>query len=386
MQQRQSKKPNSSNRRGNTTASHIILAVLVLILAGVVVFQYVIANSSPGEEIGERTVTPRGDLADFEKTQIQIYESAVPSVVHVDTLDEPGHRDGRLEGRKRGSGSGFIWDKHGHIITNYHVVHQGKRWSVTLHDRTTWEAELKGVAPHKDIAVLKIKAPKSRLKPIDVGTSADLKVGQSTYAIGFPFGLEETYSTGVISGLQRTIKSITERQIRDVIQTDAAINPGNSGGPLLDSAARLIGMNTAIVSKTGVYSGIGFAVPVDEIRQFVPQLIKFGKVIRPGLGITYFSDAHVARLRLANRLSSEGVLVRDVMPDSAASKAGIQPTRYRAGRYSWGDLIVAVDGKKIRRTQDLFDILESLTIGKTVTISIIRNGQPMKTEATLQEL
>ncbi len=376
----QTQQPQFRTRVGST--ANVVMVLLVVLLSTIVIYQVV-----TGWSLGERAITPRGDLADVEKTQVAIYQKASPAVVHVisATVQNDGISD--AEFIPKGTGSGFLWDDSGHVVTNFHVVANGSAWSVTLHDRTVWPAKLVGIAPHKDIAVLEIRAPKSKLKPLLIGKSSNLQVGQNVYAIGSPYGLEETFSTGVISGLDRTIRSVTERKIRDVIQTDAAINPGNSGGPLLDSAGLLIGMNTAIVSPSGANAGIGFAVPVDEIRRIVPQLIQYGKVIRPGLGITVFSDRDLQELRDQKYIVESGVLVKEVTSKGAAKRAGMLPTRRDSqGRWLWGDLIVAIDDDEIRESQDLFDALERRKIGDTVAITVLRNGRRKTLKATLKEL
>ncbi len=229
--------------------------------------------------LNARAVTPRGELAAEEKTNTEIFKSASPSVVYITTLTERiNYQTKNVTEIPAGTGSGFIWDTAGHIITNFHVVqHANGASGVTLADHTQWTASLVGVAPDQDLAVLKIDAKASQLPPIPVGTSSDLQVGQCVFAIGNPFGLDQTLTTGVVSALGRTIPSATNVPIDEVIQTDAAINPGNSGGPLLDSAGRLIGINAAIYSPSGSSSGIGFAVPVDTVNRVVPELISTGK-------------------------------------------------------------------------------------------------------------
>jgi len=373
--------PVSVSRTGSS--ANVVLIVLVLLLSGIVIFQIV---SSSGGSDGERTVTPRGELADVEKSQIAIHRSAAASVVHVTSLAERNNGLFDPVVVRQGTGSGIIWDAAGHIVTNYHVIERANLWKVILHDRTVVDAKLIGTAPHSDIAVLKIKAKKSRLKPIAVGTSADLQVGQNAYAIGSPYGLDNTFSTGVISALGRTIKARTDRRIRDVIQTDAAINPGNSGGPLLDSAGRLIGVNTAIISPSGSSAGIGFAVPVDEVRRIVPQLIKFGKVIRPGLGITVLSNSAMDELREAGILRGNGVLVKEVFSGGAAEAAGILPTRQSDREILWGDLIIAIDGKPVKENGDLYDLLDRYKAGDTVTVTLFRKGQRKDVRVTLKDL
>ena len=309
-------------------------------------------------------------LALDEQTNIEIFENVRNSVVFITTseLQTDRYRRNVFEIPK-GSGSGFVWDEEGHIVTNYHVVHGADRILITL-DQETWEARPVGVAPDKDLVVLKIQAPTSALQPIALGTSHDLKVGQKVYAIGNPFGLDHTMTTGIVSALDREIQSITGTKIRDVIQTDAAINPGNSGGPLLDSAGLLIGVNTAIYSPSGVSAGIGFAVPVDTVRRVVPQLIRHGQEIRPRLGISTLDDATTRRLGI------KGVLVVEVFEGSPAHKAGLQPThRTRRGDLVFGDIVVGIDEQQIVTRGDLLDILDRLNLGDTIQLHLIRQNK-----------
>jgi S1-C subfamily serine protease len=278
-----------------------------------------------------------------------------------------------------GTGSGFVWDASGNIITNFHVIQNADAAQVTLADRSDWKARTVGVAPDKDLAVLRIDAPANRLRPIPLGSSKELQVGQSVFAIGNPFGLDQSLTTGVISALGREIESVTRRPIQGVIQTDAAINPGNSGGPLLDSAGRLIGVNTAIYSPSGASAGIGFAIPVDTVNSIVPELIRSGKITRPGLGI------QIAEEQIAERLGVNGVLVVDVAPGSAAAKAGIRPTRREAsGRVRLGDIITAVDGKKTESPNELFLTLEKYRVGDSVNVTLLRDGKSLQTKITLE--
>jgi S1-C subfamily serine protease len=327
-----------------------------------------------------RAVSPRGDLASAEKATIALFRQASPSVLHITAISV--QRDLftlNLYQIPEGTGSGFVWDHSGNIITNFHVIQNADVAQVTLGDQTTWKARRVGVAPDKDIAVLRIDAPTNRLQPIPIGTSKDLQVGQSVFAIGNPFGLDQSLTTGVISALGREIESVTRRPIQGVIQTDAAINPGNSGGPLLDSAGRLIGVNTAIYSPSGVSAGIGFAIPVDTVNRIVSELIRYGKVTRPGIGV------QVAEEQIADRLGVKGILIVDVVPGSAAAKAGIRPTRREgSGRVLLGDVVTAVDGKKVESPNELFILLENYKVGDVVNISLLRDGKNFQTKVTLE--
>ncbi len=318
-----------------------------------------------------RPIAPRSDLRPDEKATIALFHQASPSVVFITTLEM--RRDLfslDLHEIPRGTGSGFIWDHQGHVITNYHVIQGASSAQVTLADRTSYDAKLVGAAPEKDLAVLEIQAPEKELQPIPVGRSHDLAVGQSVYAIGNPFGFDQTLTTGVISALGREIESMAQIPIRDVIQTDAAINPGNSGGPLLDSSGRLIGVNAAIVSPSGSYAGIGFAIPVDTVNWVVPELIAHGRLVRPSLGVDLAND------RVTQNLGIEGALVVRVKPGSAAARAGIHPTRRdRRGRIELGDLIVALDGKPVASANDLLLRLERFKTGQTVKLTLEYDDQ-----------
>jgi S1-C subfamily serine protease len=327
-----------------------------------------------------RAIQPRGDLSEIEKTNIAIYKQTKPSVVHITSMSV--QRDEwslDVQEVPEGTGSGFIWDEGGHVVTNFHVIKDAKAAYVTLADHSTYRAARVGVAPDKDLAVLRIDAPKSKLAPIRIGTSEDLQVGQMAYAIGNPFGLDLTLTTGIISALGREIQSVTKRSIKNVIQTDAAINPGNSGGPLLDSEGRLIGVNTAIYSPSGSSAGIGFAIPVDEVNRVVPQLIKKGKLERPGLGAQFFND------QLARNLGvRKGALVYKVLPASPAARAGLRPTRRtRDGDILLGDVIIALDDKPVEKVNDLFDLLEKYKIGDSLTLKILRDDEEEKVQVTL---
>jgi S1-C subfamily serine protease len=357
--------------------------LLLFVALGVLAFYFWNRGDNglkPGAE--PRPITARGVLSDEEQTNIAIYKQAMSSVVHVTNLTAvPGAFNLDVQQIPKGTGTGFIWDEDGHIVTNYHVVQGADSARVTLSDHTTYQAKSIWSYPDKDIAVIWIDAPKSKMRPLAIGTSNDLQVGQITFAIGNPFGLDLSLTTGIVSALGREIDSAGGRPIQGAIQTSAAINPGNSGGPLLDSAGRLIGMNTAILSPSGTFAGIGFAVPVDVINEVVPQLISNGKVVRPRLGV------QLAEEQLAQQVGvDKGALIVKVVPNSAAAQAGLRGTRRDAnGRIVLGDIIVAVDGKPVANSKDLYKLLEARRVGDTVTLGIIRDGQQLDVKATLLE-
>ncbi len=349
------------------------LAVIVVVCMALWIFATPISRFISSYNAKPRAVTARGDLAADELNTIDIFRTNSPSVVYVTSIAlRRGLFSLNAVEIPHGTGSGFIWDDQGRIVTNYHVISDANRIQVTMADNTTWKATLVGASPDKDIAVLQIDAPKHLLKPIAVGSSTDLLVGQKVFAIGNPFGLDQTITSGIISALNREINTVTGRVIHGVIQTDAAINPGNSGGPLLDSAGRLIGVNTAIYSLSGAYAGIGFAVPVDIVNDIVPQLIKNGKIIRPGIGATFADE------RLAKRLGIEGVLILNVERGGPAEEAGLRPTMQYRGEIILGDIITAVAGTQIRSSEDLFTELERFKVGAEVPFLILRNGESLK--------
>jgi S1-C subfamily serine protease len=279
----------------------------------------------------------------------------------------------------QGSGSGFVWNKQGHIVTNFHVIYGANAIKVTLGDRSEHHAKLVGADPDHDLAVLQIQVPETTLEPLAIGTSQDLRVGQKVLAIGNPFGLDHTLTTGVVSALGRTIKSLSNRTIEGVVQTDAAINPGNSGGPLLDSAGRLIGVNTQIISPSGAYAGIGFAVPVDTVNRIVPELIRHGKLIRPGLGVSLVPDA------MARRWGIKGLVIGKVARGGSAERAGLKGARETpTGRIELGDIVVAVAGKPVMTIDELMDVLEHHKVGDQVVVEILRENRREKVTVTLQ--
>jgi len=355
------------------------LAILLLIAMGLWIIFNPLERKRFDPNAQSRAVTARGDLAADEKTTIEIFKNTSPSVVYITSiaLRRSLFSLNAVE-IPQGTGSGFVWDKEGRIVTNYHVISDANRIQVTMADKSVWKAVLVGAAPDKDLAVIQISAPSDILKPILIGDSSKLLVGQKVFAIGNPFGLDHTMTSGIISALGREIKAITGRIIRGMIQTDAAINPGNSGGPLLDSAGRLIGINTAIYSPSGAYAGIGFAVPVDEINRVVPQLIKNGKLIRPGIGVTLADE------RATKMLGIKGALILGVEGGSSAEKVGLQPTRQYQGDIVLGDIITAVNGKTVPSSDDLANEFEKFKVGDIVTLTIERNEQKIQVKIRLE--
>ena len=362
-----------------------ILAVLLLVVAGALVFTVIQQRRQPVQSVSiePRPIAQRPDdkLGADEKTTIEVFREFSRSVVHITSLEK--HRDRfnlNVAEIPQGTGSGFVWDQDGHVVTNFHVVQMGNSASVTLNDGTSYPAKIVGTAPDKDLAVLRIDAPRAKLLPLPIGKSSELLVGQKVLAIGNPFGLDQTLTTGVISGLGREIKSVTQRSIFDVIQTDASINPGNSGGPLLDSAGRLIGVNTAIYSPSGANAGIGFAVPVDTINTIVPQLIKHGKLTRPGIGINILSD------QIAQQQGIKGVVILGVTPGGAADAAGIVGTQQTAQGWVLGDVIVKLDNVEVAKSSDLFRALDARKVGDEVEVVLENQRQRRTVKVTLQAL
>jgi 2-alkenal reductase len=338
-----------------------ILVVLLIIAARPYIEDRLYSATEP------RAVEARGDLADYERTAIDIFDHVSPSVVQVVGMAGGGNpfQSNGQESEVQ-SGTGFVWDSAGHVVTNNHVVQGTSALAVRLASGEVDRASVVGTAPNYDLAVLRVEGATRLPGPIAVGSSGDLKVGQAAFAIGNPFGLDQSLTTGVISALRRRLPTSSGREIGNVIQTDAAINPGNSGGPLLDSSGRLIGVNTAIYSPSGSNAGIGFAIPVDVVNRVVPELIRNGRVPTPGIGIIAGDET------LAARLGIQGVVVVRTVPNSPAAKAGLQGVDTASGRI--GDVIVAANGMPVHRLADLTDQLEQIGVGKTVDLTIDRNG------------
>jgi S1-C subfamily serine protease len=316
-----------------------------------------------------------------EANSIEIYQKASPAVVHVtNTALRRSFFSRNIQEIPRGAGSGFVWDKNGLIVTNYHVIHGANRILIELHDRSEWEAQVIGVAPEKDLAVLRIEAPEDLLYPLPIGDSSELEVGRKVLAIGNPFGLDTTLTTGVVSAVGREIDSANDRKIRNVIQTDAAINPGNSGGPLLNSLGQLVGVNTAIYSPSGGSAGIGFAIPVNTVREVIPQLISYGRLLRPVIGAEFASDSWLRRYRI------DGLAVVRVFPGMPAASAGMTGAyRNNRGEIVLGDIVTAIDGKTIRTNDDYLTLIEKKKAGDEVLLTTQLNGSEREYVVELAE-
>jgi S1-C subfamily serine protease len=329
-----------------------------------------------------QSTTIPDDLSPEEKRNIDIFRRAASSVVHVANIaTRRDYFSFDVMQVQQGTGSGFVWDRNGHIVTNFHVIEGGDTFVVRLDDQTEYRAKVIGATPDRDLAVLKIEIPSARLTPLPRGTSRDLLVGQTVLALGNPFGLDNSLTVGIVSALGRDLTSPSGRVIHDVIQTDAAINPGNSGGPLLDSRGRLIGVNSAIYSPSGASAGIGFAIPVDEVNALIPQLISRGKIARVGIGIVTMPD------RTAAQLGVQGVVIRSVNRGSPAARAGLIGLRTdEDGGIYVGDLIVAIGGRPIRTIDDLQTAFQRAGAGTSVTLTLERDAKRRDVQVPLVEL
>jgi S1-C subfamily serine protease len=374
----------ASTRPSSAGAWLLLLMVLIAgAIAGWLVSRAVWNHESRTVGAEPRPVNPRGSLSDEEQSTIQIFKQTNPSVVFINTVSQQTDVfTGDVREVPLGAGSGFIWDKAGHVVTNFHVVTNSSGAQVTLSDHKAYPARVIGVSPSNDLAVLEIAAPADRLRPILIGSSHDLQVGQQVLAIGDPFGLDQTLTTGIVSALGRTIRSPAGNAISNVIQTDAPINPGNSGGPLVDSSGRLIGVNAAIVSPSGSNAGIGFAIPVDTVNRIVPQLIKNGQVIRPKTGLE-FSD-RLSQI-ICSQMGVRGVLIIHVKPDSPAAAAGLRGTRQVQGEIEPGDVILKVGDVAVSNSEQFYAALEDYKPGDVINLQIYRDGRtqivPVKLEA-----
>jgi S1-C subfamily serine protease len=360
---------------------------VAVVIGGVLVWQgrpWLEQRTAPAVEAEPRVIAPRGDLAADEKSTIELFERARGSVVFITTTQLVRDFWSRnMFSIPRGAGSGFVWDNDGHVVTNSHVIRGAAEAKVRLNDGRDYSARLVGASPAHEIAVLRIRVPDKQPPALPIGSSADLKVGQKVFAIGNPFGLDWSLTTGVVSALDRSLPAEDGRTIIEhLIQTDAAINPGNSGGPLLDSSGRLIGINTAIFSPSGAYAGVGFAVPVDTVNRVVPQLIAKGKYTRLVLGIS--TDEQLNQL-IAKQLGVKGVAVLKVEPGSPAEAAGLRAARTGPdGSIVPGDIITAIDGKPVDMVARLVNRLDEHKVGDTIRLTLQRDGKQMEVTATLK--
>ncbi len=355
------------------------LTVAIAVIAGFYSFATGEENEGGNVEVVADAALENVFYTDDEKNNIAVFENASPSVVFV-TNTQLRRRRFSLNVMEipRGSGTGFIWDESGLIVTNFHVVYGANRITITLQSNKSYEAEVVGTAPEKDIALLKIDAPQEELQPLPLGDSASLAVGRKVLAIGNPFALDTTLTVGVVSALGREIKSITNRTIKNVIQTDAAINPGNSGGPLLNSHGKLVGVNTAIYSPSGASAGIGFAIPVNTVKKIVPQLIEHGRLIRPVLGIETLTDYWTRRLRV------KGVAilaVREGLPADLAGMVGVREDR--GGNIHLGDVIIAINGESVTNEDSLLTQLEQYKPGDVVEVTTLKDDEIHNYDVTL---
>jgi S1-C subfamily serine protease len=360
--------------------------VLLTVLIGVLVLMFLlprVQNLWISLTAEPRVVTPRGELAASEKTNIDIFREASPSVVFITSLaDRINYWTRDITRIPRGTGSGFLWDEQGHFVTNYHVIQDASAVHIRLNDQRTYKAVFVGASPDHDIAVLRMPIVSDMPAALPIGTSHDLQVGQAMYAIGNPFGLDYTLTTGVVSALNRSLDTENGATIDGLIQTDAAINPGNSGGPLLDSAGRLVGINTAIYSPSGAYAGIGFAVPIDTVNRVVPQLIAHGRYQRPQLGIT--TDDRISQ-QVTAKAGIKGVVVIGVGRGSPAEDAGLHGARIvDGGELLVGDIILSLGGQRIEDRESLLDALELHRIGDRVALRYLRGREEQEVQVVLE--
>lgn len=318
------------------------------------------------------SATAMAQLLEYEKNNIKIYNQVVPSVVNVSNIKRFRSWEYGSAEVPRGNGSGFVWDEAGHIITNYHVVEGGDKYMISFYnDKKQYEASYVGGEPNKDIAVLKLKEKPKFLRALVIGTSTNLQVGQGAIAIGNPFGLDHTMTSGIISALGRQIESVGGAKIKNVIQTDAAINPGNSGGPLVNTSGNLIGMNTMIISRSGSSAGLGFAVPSDTIKRIADEIVKYGEVKRAGIGISIVPDAIKERFEI-----NKGIMIGSVQQGGPADKAGLEGIQRDSwGRYYLGDILLKINKEEVNSYDDIYHILDKYKIGDTVQVTYLRDGK-----------
>lgn len=361
--------------------THVLLIGIVLFVALEVAHWLV--SSWLRQQAEPRPVAARGDLAADEKSTINIFTQASPSVVFISTSKRVRNFWTRNTfSVPSGTGSGFIWDESGHVVTNHHVIEGASEASIRLNDGRSYNASLVGISPRHDLAVLRINVEFDQPPPVPVGSSFDLQVGQKVFAIGNPFGLDYTLTSGIVSALNRSLTVSDDYTIDNLVQTDAAINPGNSGGPLLDSAGRLIGINTAIFSPSGASAGIGFAVPVDTVNQVVPQLIAHGRYLQPSIGIAI--DAALND-KILSQLDIQGVVVLSVAPGSTAERVGLQGTVInRFGNIIPGDVIQAIDNIAIKDVPSYYSALDKFKVGDQVRLTLWRQGRLATVDVQLE--
>lgn len=341
-----------------------VIVVVLIVLVGMMVQPWAMRTFFAGT--APQPVAARGDLSDAEKSTIALFERVSPSVVQVVGRQNGGNTFGE-EGGGVQSGTGFVWDGAGNIVTNNHVVNGTNDVAVRLASGEPLAADIVGTAPNYDLAVIRLRKPQTVPRPVAIGSSAELKVGQFAFAIGNPFGLDQSLTFGVISALHRRLPTTSGHQISNVIQTDAAVNPGNSGGPLLDSSGRVVGVNTAIISPSGSNAGIGFAIPIDIVNRVIPQLIRDGHVPTPGIGIVAVSEQD------ATRMGVEGIPILRTLPNSPAARAGLRGVDTRTG--TLGDIVVSVNEKPVRRLSDLTNELDEIGVGHDVKLGVSRGNR-----------
>ena len=368
-----------------------VLAMLGLVVLGVFLGQLTINRIDTARAAASqnpREVTPRGPLLAVEQPTVDLFRSTSPSVIYVTTLQQVRSRVTLdVTSVPTGAGSGFIWDEQGHVVTNFHVIQPGASVTVTLNDQSTYPAEVIGRAPNNDLAVLKIDAPIEKLKALAIGSSHDLKVGQNVLAIGNPFGLDQTLTTGIVSALGRTIVAPNGLPIEDVIQTDAAINPGNSGGPLIDSSGRLIGVNTQIATPSGANAGIGFAIPVDTVNRIVPSIIKNYRPGKPSMPTRAVLGVRLATPQLnadiTARIGIKGVLVVGVDEKSGAAAAGLAGVQRTTDGIDFNDVITEVAGRKVVSPSDVMVALGRFDPDQEVVVKLWNKGQEREARVKL---
>lgn len=362
----------------NKRFASIIIVWCLILLSLWIGYEYlyvILADKASAQQ----PVAPRASLTDEEKSSIEVFQRMSPSVAFIVTQSPESiwFPSGREEVRV-GAGSGFVWDTLGHIVTNYHVIEGAQTIAVRFGSDELLRGKVVGTAPDYDLAVIRMEGPPRSFAPIPKGDSKSLKVGQTVYAIGNPFGLTRTMSMGIISALERSMSTESQREIKGVIQTDAAINPGNSGGPLLDSAGRVIGITSAIASQTGNFAGVGFAVPIDILSRIVPEMIKTGRAPRPGIGIAALPEEISARLHV------QGVIIAQVVPGSPAAQAGLEGANLETGRI--GDIIVAVNGHRVETIGELTTELSETGIGHKAELTVLRDNKERKVTVTVIDI